>query len=274
MKQQNEQQQRDAVAFALARNRLQILHRLEAALETPMAILGVVWLGLMVVELTWGLGVIGANAVSFIWVVFLLDFLLRFSLAPRKLVYLRRNWLTAIALLLPALRLFRMARALRALSRLRGIQLLRILSSVNRGMRALGNTMQRRGFGYVLGLTAIVTLAGASGMLFFEKEAPGGAGLQDFWTALWWTAMLVTTMGSEYWPKTAEGRALCLFLAIYAFAVFGYVTGTIATYFIDRDAADSRAEVVGRENIESLKEDIRALREEIRALRGQGSQTP
>ena len=49
-------------------------------------------------------------------------------------------------------------------------------------------------------------------------------------SAVWWTAMLLTTMGSEYWPRTPEGRVLCLLLALYAFAVFGYVTAAIAAY--------------------------------------------
>ncbi len=43
-------------------------------------------------------------------------------------------------------------------------------------------------------------------------------------------------MGSDYWPRTPEGRILCLLLALYAFAVFGYVTATLASYFIGRDA--------------------------------------
>jgi len=89
--------------------------------------------------------------------------------------------------------------------------------------------------------------------------------LNDFWTALWWTAMIMTTMGSEYWPRTPEGRTLCLLLAIYAFAVFGYFTGTIATYFIGRDAADETSDVVGQKNIDALMKEIIALREEIRA---------
>lgn len=38
---------------------------------------------------------------------------------------------------------------------------------------------------------------------------------------------------------------LCLFLAIYAFAAFGYVTGTIATYFIGRDTEEDNA-AIGR----------------------------
>lgn len=253
-----------AFQFAVAKNRLQILHRLENLLEMPMAALGAVWLFLMVVELARGIGPAGQNAVTVIWIVFILDFMLRFAVAPRKFRYLRKNWLTAIALLLPALRIFRFARVLRTISRLRGLQLVRILGSVNRGMKALGKTMQRRGFGYVLALTFIVTAAGAAGMLSFEKNLPGGQGLNDFWTALWWTAMLMTTMGSEYWPRTPEGRTLCLLLSIYAFAVFGYVTGTIATYFIGRDAADDNADLAGRKKIDALMKEIAALRDEIR----------
>jgi voltage-gated potassium channel len=57
----------------------------------------------------------------------------------------------------------------------------------------------------------------------------------DCSAALWWTAMLLTTMGTEDWPRTPEGRVLCLLLAIYAFAVFGYVTAAIAAYFVGQD---------------------------------------
>ena len=72
-------------------------------------------------------------------------------------------------------------------------------------------------------------------MYRFEFDVPGGPGFADYGTALWWTAMLLTTMGSDYWPQTPEGRLLCLLLAVYAFAVFGYVTAAIAAYFIGKD---------------------------------------
>jgi len=35
----------------------------------------------------------------------------------------------------------------------------------------------------------------------------------------------------------------CFLLALYAFAVFGYVTATLATFFIDRDADSEEAKV-------------------------------
>jgi hypothetical protein len=46
--------------------------------------------------------------------------------------------------------------------------------------------------------------------------------------------------GSEYWPKTGDGRVLCLALAMYGFAIFGYVTAALATYFIGRDRAEAQ----------------------------------
>ena len=105
-------------------------------------------------------------------------------------------------------------------------------------MRAIAVGFRRRGVGYVAVLTALVAITGAAGMYRFELDVPGGPGFADYGTALWWTAMLLTTMGSDYWPRTPEGRLLCLLLAVYAFAVFGYVTAAIAAYFVgkDRDA--------------------------------------
>lgn len=258
---------RDSYLFSLYKQRLSILRQVESWLETPLIVLSAVWIVLIVIDFGWGLNVFGEIATGVIWGLFIFDFLLRFTVAPDKTRYLARNWLTALSLLLPALRIFRVARLFRVLARLRALQLVRILGSLNRGMRVLGKTMRRRGFGYIMVLTTVVTIVGAAGIFYFERTLPDGEGLDNFYTALWWTAMLMTTMGSEYWPKTAEGRALCLILSVYAFAVFGYVTGVIATFFIGRDAAEDEGDVAGRKDFEALRQEIRALREEIRQQR-------
>jgi len=138
-------------------------------------------------------------------------------------------------------------------------------------LRSLTANFTRRGFGYVVLSTAIITLAGAAGMFAFEREAPDAPGFDSYGTALWWTAMLMTTMGSDYFPQTPEGRILCFLLALYAFAVFGYVTATLATFFIGQDADDDEAEIVGAKSINALRDEIIALRTEIQSLR-QGKQ--
>jgi voltage-gated potassium channel len=159
-------------------------------------------------------------------------------LAPHKGKFLRRNLLTLVSLALPALRMVRIVRVARALRTLRGLRLLRLLASWNRGMRALSFSLRRRGLGFVLLLTLVILLSGAAGMHAFEREV--NPAFADFGTSFWWTAMILATMGSELWPRTAEGRLLCLFLAVYGFTIFGYVTATLASYFIGSEAASGR----------------------------------
>lgn len=259
---------------ALEQERIEVLQQLEDWLETPMLVLSFVWLALFIIELIWGLSPLLEIVNNTIWIIFILDFLVKFAVAPQKKTYLKQNWLTAISLLLPALRTFRIVRVVRSLRTvraIRGLRLLRVMTSTNRGMRALSASFTRRGFGYIIVLTAIITLVGAAGMYAFESEVPD-AGLNNYGEALWWTAMLMTTMGSEYWPQSTEGRVLCFVLSLYAFAVFGYVTATLATFFIGRDADDDSAELAGAKSITELHDEITALRGEIQELLRQNAQ--
>lgn len=253
------------VKEALEKERYKLLQRLEDSLETPMLVLAFVWLALLIVEFIWGESQLFEIIGTIIWVIFILDFAVEFVLAPHKVAYLKNNWLVAISLLVPALRIFRIFRVFRLLRLARvgrGLRLLRVVSSLNRGMRALGASLSRRGFGYVIALTVLVLFTGAAGMYTFENVAPGG--MKSYGEALWWTSMVLTTMGSQYWPQTVEGRVLCVFLALYAFAVFGYVTATLATFFIGRDAENDKAELAGGKQLASLREEVIALREDIR----------
>lgn len=251
----------EGTAKALRTERASLVRRLEARLDRPLAVLGLIWLALLVVELTRGLSPLLVRIGLAIWVIFVADFVVKFVLAPDKIRYLRRHWLTAVALVLPALRAVRILRVVRAARAARGLRLLRLLTSWNRGMRALGRTMRRRGFGYVMLLTLLVLITGAAGMLAFERAAVQSHGLNDYATALWWTSMILVTMGSEYWPRTPEGRFLCLLLALYGFTMFGYVTATLATFFVTRDAESD----TDRARTE-LRDDIARLRGELQRV--------
>jgi voltage-gated potassium channel len=202
---------------------------MERWLEGPMVFLAFVWIGLMIVEFAGGQSAWLEKSGNIIWIVFIADFLLRLFLAERKFAYVRRNWLTLISLALPALRIFRLTRVLRLSRATRGLRLLRLTTSLNRSVRALMRSMSRKGVGYVLALTLIVTFSGAAGMLALEEGQ-----FTTYWDALWWTAMIVTTMGSDFWPRSLEGRILCLALASYAFSVFGYVTAALASFLVER----------------------------------------
>jgi voltage-gated potassium channel len=248
----------------LAGERKRLLISFEKLLEGPMVFLGFVWLALLVIELIWGLRA-GLEYLSLsIWVIFVIDFCIKFILSPDKRVFLKKNWLTAVSLLIPALRVFRIFRFIRLLRSLRGLRLIRIVSSLNRSMRSLGATMRRRGFFYVFLLTWVVTFAGAAGMYAFERP---NTGFNNYGMSLWWTAMRIITAGSDYWPSTAEGRTLAFLLAVFGYAVFGYVTATLATFFIGRDAEEKTAPVAGSKDIRELQNEITDLRKTILELR-------
>lgn len=254
----------------LSSARAETVRRVEHWLELPMVVLGAVWLLLIVAELLNGSTAATELASTTISIIFIAEFSFRLLVAPKKGQFLRRNWLTVLSLMLPALRVFRIARIARLLRvgrAARAVRVARILTSFNRGMRALGTTMSSRGFPYAAALTLMVLLLGAAGMYTFEREAGNMEGFGSFGAALWWTAMLLTTMGSEYWPRTAEGRFISLLPSIYAFAVFGYITATLASFFIGSDAQADRARA------DRLEAEIASIRRALDA-RGANAEGP
>lgn len=229
--------------------RASLVEQVHEALDGVMVLLSAAWIGLLVVELAGGgLPRSLEAAVWIIWAIFGLDFLLEFAIAPAKRAYLRSHWLTAVSLVLPAVRILRLASALRFLRAarvVRGVGLLRLVTTINRGLASLRATAARRGVGYVVAATALVMVVGAAGMAFFEapgslsrSDAPGGGGspLADYGEAFWWTAYAMTT-GPPQSPLTGEGKLLGWLLSLYGLAVFGYLTATLASHFIERDRA-------------------------------------
>ena len=247
----------------LSSARAEMSRRIEHWLELPMALLGAVWLGLLIFELLQGATPATDTLGIAIWLSFIAEFGARFAVAPAKARFLRRNWITGLSLLLPALRVLRFVRVVRLMRAgraVRAVRVARLLTSFNRGMRALGATMRSRGFPYVVALTCIVAVLGAAGMFTFERDTGGELAFATFGSALWWTAMLLTTMGSEFWPRSPEGRLICLLLSIYAFAVFGYITATLASYFVGSDAERER------ERFRRLEEELSAVRVALQRL--------
>lgn len=245
-------------------HRWQVLHDLEDWLETPMLVLSFIWVMLVVVELLWGAsGLLEVFGTS-IWLIFLLEFLLRLTLAPDKLVFLANNWLTLASLVVPAFRLFRAFRLMRVARTARSLRLVRIVGTANRGMNALRRSLGRRGLGYVLFATVFTVLLGAAGMLAFEpaSEVPGG--FASYADALWWTAMLLTSIGSQYWPATAEGRILCLLLSIYGFTVFGYITASFASFFVGQEARLDDGELPGPSDLRAIRDEMHLLRQQLK----------
>src|SRR5687768_9189264 len=114
--------------------RTRLVVQLEKALERPMITLSILWVAIVIIELvrgeSRGLTILGNT----IWAIFVIDFVLRLALAPRRWPFVRRNWATLLSLAFPAFRLLRVTRLLRAvrLARLaRGMRAAKLLGGVN-----------------------------------------------------------------------------------------------------------------------------------------------
>jgi voltage-gated potassium channel len=68
----------------LDRERSEVLQQWENWLEMPMLVLSFAWLGLFIVELVWGLNSLLEAIGTTIWIVFIVDFGIKFILAPQN----------------------------------------------------------------------------------------------------------------------------------------------------------------------------------------------
>jgi voltage-gated potassium channel len=215
-----------------------VLARLDGWFELVMVALGLVWLGLVVAELATTVPSWLEHVGTAIWAIFVADFVGRLALSDHRLAYLRHNWLALIALIVPALRVFRIARfvsVLRAARAVRGVRAVRLVTTFARARRSVHALLAaRNALGYVVAVTVAIALLGAAGMYAFESGP--GSRFESYGHALWWTTMLLMTMGTEAWPATALGRVLSVLLALYGFAVFGYITAQLASWLIGRKA--------------------------------------
>lgn len=243
-----------------------LLKTLPRKLERPMLLLSFVWFILIITELVNGMSPVLHSLGTVLWALFVFYFGLRLTIAPHRVVFLRRNWLFVLAILVPVLRFvpylqsYPLARALTATF---GMQVIWMFASADQGLRWLQRIMGRRGTGYALTFTVVVILAGAAGMLHFENEAPDPQGIHSYPKALWWVAMQITNIGSAYQPVTVGGHILCLGISIFAVAIFGYLTAVLAAIIIGREAEDPKSEIPNQTSIHQLSGEVARLRTAI-----------
>lgn len=134
-----------AVNSKKKRKRYRLLYKLEAGMETPMFILALLWLVFLIFELTQGLTPTQEILVTIIWVLFIFEFLLKLFLAPRKLWYIKHNWLTLLALLIPAFRVFRLLRAIRILQASRVVSTTKVVRALTSTKRFVTDVKEAQG---------------------------------------------------------------------------------------------------------------------------------
>jgi voltage-gated potassium channel len=206
--------------------REELRERLDRYLDVPLALASLALVLLAVIELTGEVSGPWEGRLATLgwalWGLFFVEFAAKFALAPVKRRYLRENWLDALIVLLPFLRILRVVQLARALPALR------LLVFGGRGSQSTMELLRRRRLGQLAIISAMVLLIGAALGFLLEAGAPGSR-IQDFGDALWWSAALVTTIGNDLYPVTAAGRILSFLIMIYAIGIFTYFIGSVAS---------------------------------------------
>lgn len=238
-----------------------LLAALDDALEMPMVVLSFIMLALFLVEISFPLPADWRRTFNLvqwlIWVTFVIEFAIKLALAKHKVDFVQDHWLMALSVVLPVLRVFRILRAAKAA---RSLSALRVVAVSNRTIRQLNILFERRRLHYLLSAVVAVTVISGAGIYFLERSIPG-ANITTFGDGVWWSAGTITTVGTELYPLTSEGRILAVLVMIFGVSVFGYVAGSLAGLFvnIDRSASAEPDQAVA----EQLREQVKSLQEQL-----------
>lgn len=238
--------------------REELRERLDRYLDVPLALASVLLVLLAVIELSGDVGEPWRGRLAVLgwalWALFFVEFAVKFALAPVKRVYLRHNWLDALMVLVPFLRLLRVLSILRAT---RALPIFRLLVFGGGTSGATVELLKRRRLGQLGLISALVILIAAAMGFILESDAPGTQ-METFGDALWWSSTTVTTVASEVNPVTAGGRILGFLLMLYAVGVFSYFIASVASVLVESDA---------RQTPETENEGVRLNQRELDALR-------
>ncbi|GAB1511007.1 ion channel [Actinophytocola sp. KF-1] len=150
----------------------------------------------------------------------MIDYVVRFCLARRRLRFVLRNPFDLAVVLLPVVRQSR--------------ALVTVVTLLN---RRLVHSLQQRVALYASGATLVVGLCASLAVL----DAPD-ATITDFPGALWWTLTTITTVGyGDRYPVTGEGRLVAATLMLGGIALLGVVTGLPGTAAAGRTAGAAAA---------------------------------
>ncbi|MFF1633674.1 potassium channel family protein [Leifsonia sp. NPDC058248] len=209
-----------------AQGNLRARKRWEDATAWPLIAASVLFL----IAYSWGileprrpgwLSITLAVVLVLVWVLFVVDFVVRLSLSPRKWEFVRQNPIDLASVLLPLARPFRLLKELSKVPLLRG---------------NTGQHLRRRvviiAASFVVMFIYVISLAVYS----VERDAPG-ASITSFGDSVWWAIVTMATVGyGDYVPVTVTGRVLAVLLMIGGVGIVGTASATIVTALNDRTA--------------------------------------
>lgn len=221
----------------------EVEERLERALERAdpfMAWLGVLFALLVGYELAVDLGESASRVLSIagwvIWALFLTEFAAHLYLAPQRLRYVRREWIRALAILVPTLRFLRFVRLLRLG---RALPAARVVTSSYRVAGTARKLLSTR-LAYLGALATVVAVAVAELAFLFERDAAQPA-FSSFGDAVLWAFTVVVALQGDPTPTTTGARLVMLAGFGFGLVVVATLAGSVGAFLVDdrRERADA-----------------------------------
>lgn len=163
-----------------------------------------------------------------IWGVFLLEFVSKLWLAPRRLTFLRRRWVQVLLLLLPTLRVLSFLRLLRLG---RALPAARVAASSYRSA-GVARQLVRSRLGYVGGLSLVVSIAVAELAYVFERDAPEAV-FSSFGEAVIWGLTVVIALQGDPVPESLGGQIVMLAGFAFGLVVVASLAGTVGAFLVE-----------------------------------------
>lgn len=153
------------------------------------------------------------------WAVFVVDYLVRLSLARGRWVWFRTHLGTLAVALIPVFRL---------------VLLLRFLTYVPGMKPSAGARLRTQIMVYGVGAGMLLIYIASLAVLEAERGAPD-ANIENFYEAVWWACVTITTTGyGDFYPVTAPGRVVGVGVMFSGVALAGIITASLASWVLER----------------------------------------
>ena len=223
-----------------------LLDRVERVTEIPLMILSLIMIPLLLGPFLWDMTEneqrLFVIADISIWILFVIDVVLKTVLSTNKIHYLKVHWLELIVLVIPWVR------------PLRVVRLIAFAAKSYRGIARAGKPdfLLVYAVGLIMVCATIVTT--------FEQGYDSS--LVSFSQSLWWSLVTATTVGYSYGdtiPVATAGRVVAVILMFGGLGIFGAITANLAAVF--SNAGDPNTKIIAEltQQISELKAEISSL---------------
>ncbi len=228
------------------------LARWERAVEWPLTIAAVVFLGAYAAQiLARSHGAVQAIAEVVLWVTwaaFVVDYLVRLTLAVPRGRWFVRHLLDLAIVLLPVFR---------------PLRLMRFLTVIALIQRNTGAMLRGKVVIYTVGATVLTVVVSALAVLDAEQSA--GGTITSLGDALWWAVVTITTVGyGDFTPITVQGRVIAVGLMVGGIALIGVVTATLASWIVEKVSLENQSSSAATSaQVDALRDEIAELRRSL-----------